>query len=92
MTVVAINHDVEDYGKWKVAFDGALPSTMGGLFHRINRSVDDPNNITVVIGFPSREAAGTFVTNPDLKDAMGRAGLTGPPRIEMFEEVEAVQY
>jgi quinol monooxygenase YgiN len=92
MTVVAINHDVEDYGRWKAVFDEIPPSTMGGLFHRINRSVDDPNNITVVAGFPSREAAKAFVTNPDLKDAMGRAGVTGAPRIETFEEVEAVQY
>ncbi len=30
--------------------------------------------------------------NPDLKDAMGRAGVPGPPRIEIFDEVEAVQY
>jgi hypothetical protein len=32
------------------------------------------------------------VTNEDLKEAMGRAGVTSAPRIEIFEEVEAVQY
>ena len=92
MTVVAINHSVEDYNTWKAVFDEMPPSTMGGLFHRINRSVDDPNNITVVAGFPSRDAATAFTTNPDLKEAMGRAGTIGAQRIEIFEEVEAVQY
>jgi hypothetical protein len=92
MTVVAINHDVEDYDRWKAVFDEVPPSTMGGLFHRINRSVADPNNITVVAGFPSRDAANAFATNSDLKEAMGRAGVAGAPRIEIFEEVESVQY
>jgi hypothetical protein len=92
MTVVAINHNIADYARWKAVFDEVPPSTMGGLFHRINRSVEDPNNITVVAGFPSREAAQAFATNPDLKEAMGRAGATSVPRVEIFEEVESVQY
>jgi hypothetical protein len=92
MTVVAINHSIEDYAKWKAVFDEVPPSTMGGLFHRVNRSVDDPLNITVVAGFPTVDAARAFVTNPDLKEGMQRAGATSAPRIEIFEEVEAVQY
>jgi len=92
MKVVAINHDIADYDTWKAVFDEIPPSTMGALFHRINRSVDDHNNITVVAGFSSVETAKAFTMNPDLKEAMGRAGVTGAPRIEIFEEVESVQY
>ncbi len=92
MKVLAINHDVEDYDRWKSVFDEFPPSAGGALFHRINRRVDDPNNITVVAGFETLDAANAFAENPDLKDAMGRAGVTGPPRIEIFEEVESVQY
>ena len=92
MNVLAINHDVEDYDSWKVVFDEFPPSTGGALFHRINRGVDNPNNITVVAGFESADAASAFASNPDLKDAMQRAGVTGAPRIEIYEEVESVQY
>jgi hypothetical protein len=92
MKVVAINHDVADYDQWKAVFDEMPPRTMGASFHRINRSVDDANNITVVAGFSTVEAARAFVTNEDLKEAMGRAGVTSAPRAEIFEEVEAVQY
>lgn len=92
MNVVAINHDVADYDQWKAVFDEVPPRTMGARFHRINRSVDDANNITVVAGFDTVEAARAFTTNEDLKEAMGRAGVTSAPRIEIFEEVEAVQY
>ena len=92
MKVIAINHDVEAYDRWKAVFDEFPPSNGGALFHRINRSVDDPNNITVVAGFETLDGATAFRDNAGLKEAMGRAGVTGPPRIEIFEEVESVQY
>ncbi len=92
MKVVAINHDVADYDRWKAVFDEISPRTMGASFHRINRSVDDANNITVVAGFDTVDAARAFLANEDLKEAMGRAGVTSVPRMEIFEEVEAVQY
>ena len=92
MIVAAINHHVADYEAWKAVFDEFPPSRGRALFHRINRGVDDANNITVVAGFESPEAARAFVENPDLKEAMGRAGVTSAPRVELYEEVEAVQY
>ena len=92
MQMVAINHNVEDYDRWKAVFDEFPPAKGGALFHRINRNVDDPNNITVVAGFETTEAARAFANNPDLKEAMQRAGVKGQPRIETFEEVESVQY
>jgi hypothetical protein len=92
MKVVAINHDVADYDQWKAVFDEIPPKTMGARFHRINRGVGDDNNITVVAGFDTVETARAFMANEDMKEAMGRAGVTGVPRMEIFEEVESVQY
>ena len=92
MYIMAVNHSVEDYDGWKTVFDKYPPSEGKAKFHRINRNVDDPNNITVVAGFETLDAAQRFRDNPDLKDAMGRAGLTSAPRIEIFEEVENAQY
>ncbi len=92
MIVVVIQHPVADYAAWKTVFDENNPGTMGALFSRVNRNVDDPDTIAVVAGFESLSAARSFVGNPDLKEAMERAGVTAPPRIEMYEEVEANQY
>ena len=92
MIVLMVNHEVEDYDKWKAVFDEFPPSWRGGVFHRINRNVDNPNSIRVVSGFESVEAATAFRDSPELKAAMGRAGVTSAPRIEMFNEVESVQY
>jgi len=33
------------------------------------------------------EQAGAFAHDPALREGMGRAGVAGPPRIEIFEVV-----
>lgn len=91
-TILAVRHEVADYASWKAVFDEFPPSKGGALYHRINRALENQNIVTVVSGFPTRVLAEQFVGNPDLKDAMGRAGLKGAPRIELYEEFEAVTY
>ncbi len=92
MYVMAINHDVEDYDTWKTAFDAFPPARGGARFHRLNRNVENGNNITIVAGFDTAEAAQQFRDDPELKNVMGEAGVVGAPRFEIFEEVESVQY
>jgi hypothetical protein len=92
MYVLDVNHDVEDYDRWKAVFDEHPPAVGGAVFHRVSRNVDSANNVTVVAGFPTEESARAFVADPALKDAMQRAGVKGTPRIELYEEVEAVEY
>jgi hypothetical protein len=92
MYVMAINHDVEDYQTWKSVFDTFPPAKGGARFHRLNRNIENDNNITVVAGFDTVEAAQAFRDDPELKEAMGVAGVVGAPRFEIFEEVESVRY
>jgi heme-degrading monooxygenase HmoA len=92
MYVMAINHDVENYDRWKEAFDEYPPSTGGALFHRVNRNVGNANNITVVCGWDALEAATAFRDNPELKQVMDDAGVVSVPRFEIFEEVESEVY
>ena len=92
MYVMAINHDVEDYEQWKKVFDEFPPARAGARFHRVNRNIDNANNVTIVAGFDSADAAMHFRDNPDLKGAMHEAGVKGAPRVEIFEEVESIQY
>ena len=54
--------------------------------------VGDPNMILVVAGFETEAKAHAFLSNPGLADAMKRSGIVGEPRIEMYEELESVQY
>ena len=90
MIVAAIRHPVRDFDEWKAVFDTFPPTTNGALFARVNRSIDDPNMVAVVAGFPTVEAALAFLDNPELKEKMGEAGVAGEPRIEIYEEVFSI--
>jgi len=90
MYVLAINHPVSDYAKWKSVYDTMPPTEGGAAFARVNRSVDDPNLITVVAGFESLDTLNAFVTSPDLQQKMQESGVSGEPRIEIYEEVEVI--
>lgn len=91
MIIMAIQHQVRDYDTWKKVFDQFPPTADGALFHRVNRGLDDPNNVVVVAGFSSADAAQGFASNPELADKMKEGGVVGAPRIETYEEVEVVQ-
>ena len=92
MVIVAIQHPVADYDAWKAVYDANNPGTMGAVFARVNRMVGEPNTITVVAGFKTLEDAEAMMANPELETAMREAGVTAAPRVEMYEELEAVQY
>jgi hypothetical protein len=90
MITTAVRHSVTDYGKWKTVYDTFTPTSEGAKFARVNRSVDDPNTVTVVAGFETLELAKAFLANPSLKAKMTEAGVLGTPRIEINEEVESI--
>jgi hypothetical protein len=51
------------------------------------RLPDDGNELLVTHDFASAEQAGSFAHDPALRDAMGRSGVEGAPRIEIFTDV-----
>jgi hypothetical protein len=45
----------------------------------------DPNDVAITHEFPTLAQAEAFANDPALKAAMEQAGVTSPPRIEIFE-------
>ena len=91
MTTVIVQHDVTDYDTWKSVFDehGAARTAHGCSSAEIYRGAEDPNAVTIVLTFPSLDAAKGFSSDLSLKEAMGRGGVTGPPSISYVEPAEA---
>jgi uncharacterized protein (DUF1330 family) len=87
MTTVIVQHGVTDYDVWRPVFDehGAAREANGGSAAKVYRGTEDPNAITVVMEFPDLAHAQAFTSDPSLKDAMGRGGVTGPPQISFVE-------
>jgi len=92
--IVIVQHKVRDYDAWKSVFDEhqAVRTRHGATGHELYRSLEDPNEVTVVNQFPSREQAEAFAADPSLKEAMERGGVISEPRLTWAQETEAVDY
>jgi hypothetical protein len=86
---LAIRHHVSDYATWRKAYDETEPlrAQYGCTAQRVMQLPDDGNELLVTHDFPTAEQAGSFAHDPGLREAMGRAGVEGAPRVEIFTDV-----
>jgi quinol monooxygenase YgiN len=92
--IIIVQHKVRDYEQWKLVFDEheAIRRRHGATGHLLYQSADDPNDLTIVNQFPSRERAEAFAADPSLKEAMERGGVISEPRVTFARETENVDY
>jgi hypothetical protein len=85
---LAIRHHVRDYGSWRKVYDEAdsLRAEHGCTAEHVMRLPEDGNDLFITHDFPSVEQANSFADDPALREAMGRAGVDGPPRVEIFTD------
>ena len=85
---------VADYAKWKAVFDERESSRRqhGGKRHWIYRSADDGNDVAISIEFATVDQAKAYAADPGLREAMGRAGVSGQPEFAYLEEAEGKTY
>jgi len=84
-----IQHRVNDYAAWRKVYDSVadLQKKGGVIFESVHRAKDDPNMVLVLHRFATQADATAFFSSGDLKAAMQRGGVAGPPRIEFYEDV-----
>lgn len=94
MTVLAVRHTVADYATWKTGYDnhGASRKEHGAIRDEVLQSVEDPNNLLVLIEFGSTDDAKAFANDPALKKAMSTAGVIGVPDISIRDRTEEATY
>ena len=83
MAYLLVHQSVADYAKWKQVFDEhqAMREAAGSKGGQVLQSADDPNKVIVMMEWDSIENARAFAQSDDLRQAMERAGVTGPPDI-----------
>jgi heme-degrading monooxygenase HmoA len=93
MSYLLIQSTVEDYAKWKSAFDEYATNrkTSGSKGGELFRSADNPNEITILFEWDVLDNARQFTQSDDLRQAMQRAGVVGRPDLYFLEEVEKVR-
>ncbi|MBI4300450.1 MAG: cyclase [Chloroflexi bacterium] len=90
MPYLLVRHKVADFSNWKPIFDEHEPTranagSQGGLLFR---SVDDPNEVFVLLEWDAQSRAREFAQSEDLRQAMDRAGVLGPPDVYFMDIVE----
>lgn len=83
-----VRHEVEDYSAWRTVYEGldGLRAQYGCVGAEVMVDPADREDVYVLHRFPSLEQAQAFAGSDDLRTSMGRAGVSGPPRIEFAVE------
>ncbi len=84
-----VRHNVRDYAAWRKVYDELEPvrAEHGCTAQRVMRLPDNGNDLLITHDFPTADQAGSFAHDPALRAGMERAGVGGPPRIEIFTDV-----
>ena len=88
MAYMLVSHSVKDYDAWKSVFDSVsdLRKSSGEKSYQILRQENGSNSLVALFEWDSLDNARKYATSPELKEAMQRAGVTGPPEISFLEE------
>ena len=91
MATLIVRHKVEDFAKWKAAFDDFVPTsrTRGVKSARVLRNADNPNEVIVTNEFDDMAKARQFAGSEELKQIMQKAGVSDHPDIYFLDEVES---
>jgi hypothetical protein len=94
MATLIVKHRVKNFETWKVVFDemGALRARHGWTSHTVLRDATDPNLVTIVNRVGSLAEAKAYGGSPELRAAMQRGGIEGPPEVTFLDDAEDRSY
>ncbi|MBI5739320.1 MAG: antibiotic biosynthesis monooxygenase [Nitrospirae bacterium] len=89
MAFVYIRYRIENYKKWKTAFNDAFEMRKKGgeKSYRVFRSSDDPKEMVLLQEWSSIAGARRFINSKAVQQCMARAGVVGKREIFFLKEV-----
>ncbi len=83
-------HKVEDFTKWKKAFDefSGIRKSAGERSFSVGTLHNEPNTAYVINEWDSTEAIQAFLENPALAEAMKSSGVLEEPHTIRLNEVD----
>jgi quinol monooxygenase YgiN len=87
-TTLFVKHHVADYAAWRSVYDSVegLRQQHGCTGAEVLVDPSNKQEVLILHRFPSVDQAEAFASSPELREAMGRSGVAGPPRIEIAVE------
>lgn len=88
MVKTLMYHKVQDFGKWKAAFEGFIDvrKKAGEIDFSFGTLHNEPNTAYVINTWSSFEQVEGFLSNGELKEAMGAAGVLEAPTVIILNE------
>lgn len=88
MPNILVRHKVQDYAKWRAAYDehGATRKAAGCEGTHVFQTSADPNEVVVMLRWDTAENAQKFVESPNLREVMQSAGVVGQPDIVFLDD------
>ena len=88
MAKLLVHHKVQDYSAWRKVFDDddKTRKEYGSTGFQVLQSASDPNDLTVIMDWPSVDAAQAFATSDSLKEKMKNAGVISQPEVTFLVE------
>lgn len=83
--LAVVSHPVKEYAAWRAVYDSAEPirKKAGVTGAEVFHDPKDSNMMVIIHRFPSLEAAQAFLSDPGLKAAMEKGGVTAAPTVVM---------
>jgi len=90
MAWIHVHHRVQDYNKWKAAYDKTAEYKRHGGWkrYRIYQVAGDRNDLIVMEQFSTLEQAQAFVSSDYLHQAMDQAGVVPPVEVLILEGLD----
>jgi heme-degrading monooxygenase HmoA len=90
MVYVVLDYKVEDYAKWKPAFDnyGAARNKAGSKGGKLFQYLDDKNHVCMLFEWDSKENATKFFASDETKKTQKGAGVVGTPMVVYLDKIE----
>jgi heme-degrading monooxygenase HmoA len=88
MASLLVQQSVKDFADWKVVFDSVKDFRLasGELSEQVFHESQNPNKVSVLLKWDSLADAEKFSRSPELKAAMQKGGVMGPPTITYLDE------
>ena len=94
MATIFVKVKVNDYASWKRVYDelASMRKEKGVTAASVHRDANDPNTVIVTHQFKDMNAAMAFANSEDLKTAMMKSGVSGPPEFWFGEDIEHTKF
>jgi heme-degrading monooxygenase HmoA len=88
MASILAQHHVKDFSTWKKVYDSqaGFRRSSGELSDQIFHDAGDPNKLTLLFKWDTLANAQKFAQSAELKAAMEKAGVDGPPVVTFLTE------